>query len=160
MFHFPAIDSDENGEIWPEQWTAIFLAFQSQAWHTDDRTGHALTEPVPGPGDRDRHVRIAAALVNPPGHDPGREAVTLINATPAPVDLTGWTIVDRNKKSSAIAAQSLGPGLCVRVQLDGQGAQLGNKGGTISLLDERGIKIDGVSYTREQARKQGWTLVF
>jgi uncharacterized protein YukJ len=25
------------------QWVAIFLAFQSQAWHTDDRSGHAIT---------------------------------------------------------------------------------------------------------------------
>jgi uncharacterized protein YukJ len=40
------------------QWVAIFLAFQSQAWHTDDLTGHALptlwpTEPgEPGePGE-------------------------------------------------------------------------------------------------------------
>lgn len=31
IFHFPAL----------EQWVAIFLAFQSQAWHTDDRSGHA-----------------------------------------------------------------------------------------------------------------------
>ncbi len=25
-----------------DQWVAVFLAFQSQAWHTDDETGHAL----------------------------------------------------------------------------------------------------------------------
>jgi uncharacterized protein YukJ len=31
FFHFPA----------QEQWVTIFLAFQSQSWHTDDRTGHA-----------------------------------------------------------------------------------------------------------------------
>ncbi len=24
------------------QWVAVFLAFQSQSWHTDDRTGHTL----------------------------------------------------------------------------------------------------------------------
>ena len=32
MLHFPA----------QNQWVAILLAFQSQAWHTDDRTGHTL----------------------------------------------------------------------------------------------------------------------
>ena len=32
LFHFP-----DAGE-----WAAIFLAFQSQSWHTDDSTGHAL----------------------------------------------------------------------------------------------------------------------
>ncbi len=25
-----------------DQWVAVFLAFQSQSWHTDDETGHAL----------------------------------------------------------------------------------------------------------------------
>jgi uncharacterized protein YukJ len=25
-----------------EQWSAVFLAFQSQSWHTDDRTGHTI----------------------------------------------------------------------------------------------------------------------
>lgn len=32
ILHFPATD----------QWVAAFLAFQSQAWHTDDATGHAI----------------------------------------------------------------------------------------------------------------------
>jgi uncharacterized protein YukJ len=34
-----------------QQWVAIFLAFQSQAWHTDDTTGHTSPDtPRPGPG--------------------------------------------------------------------------------------------------------------
>ena len=44
--------------------------------------------------------------------------------------------------------------------LDGKGAQLGNKGGIITLLDPDGLKVDGVSYTRDQVRRQGWTRVF
>ncbi|MEU9043248.1 MULTISPECIES: YukJ family protein [unclassified Kitasatospora] len=32
LIHLPALD----------RWTAIFLAFQSQSWHTDDRTGHTI----------------------------------------------------------------------------------------------------------------------
>jgi hypothetical protein len=38
--------------------------------------------------------------------------------------------------------------------------QLGNKGGILTLLDSRGLKIDGVSYTKEQAEREGWTIVF
>jgi hypothetical protein len=38
--------------------------------------------------------------------------------------------------------------------------QLGNKGGMITLLDKKGLKVDGVAYTGEQAKKEGWTLVF
>jgi hypothetical protein len=36
---------------------------------------------------------------------------------------------------------------------------LGNKGGIITLLDNRGLKVDGVSYTAADAR-EGWTVVF
>ena len=38
--------------------------------------------------------------------------------------------------------------------------QLGNKGGIITLLDDRGLKVDGVSYTKQEAQLEGWTLVF
>jgi hypothetical protein len=158
VIHYPAIVDDDGMERWPEQWVALFLAFQSQSWHTDDETGHTIDTPLPG--DRDGHVRIAAALVNPLGHDPGFESVTLVNASPASVDLTGWSLLDRNKNRSSLPPGSLAAGDTLRVDLDGAGAQLGNKGGVITLLDERGIKIDGVSYSREMARRQGWTLVF
>jgi uncharacterized protein YukJ len=166
IIHFPKV-LDENGMVrWPEQWVGLFLAFQSQAWHTDDETGHTIPAPQPGPsptpmpGDRDGNIRIVAALVNPEGHDPGMESVTLINTTPAVVNLSGWTLMDKNKKRSQIPPKTLEPGETVRVVLDGKGAQLGNKGGIISLIDDQGLKIDGVSYTREAVRKQGWTLIF
>jgi len=38
--------------------------------------------------------------------------------------------------------------------------QLSNKGGIITLLDERGMKVYGVSYTKAQADQPGWTIVF
>lgn len=38
--------------------------------------------------------------------------------------------------------------------------QLGNKGGIITLLNHKGLKVDGVSYTAQQAQKEGWTIVF
>jgi hypothetical protein len=37
---------------------------------------------------------------------------------------------------------------------------LSNKGGVVTLVDEHGLKVDGVSYTKAQARDPGWTLVF
>ena len=37
---------------------------------------------------------------------------------------------------------------------------LSNKGGVITLVDDKGLKVHGVSYTREQARNPGWTIVF
>jgi len=38
--------------------------------------------------------------------------------------------------------------------------QLGNDGGAITRLEAGELKVDGVAYTRDQARVEGWTLVF
>jgi hypothetical protein len=37
---------------------------------------------------------------------------------------------------------------------------LGNKGGTLTLVDRAGLKVDGVAYTKEAAAAEGWTIVF
>jgi hypothetical protein len=137
------------------QWVAIFLVFQSQAWHTDDVTGHAITEPG---AELDLAVRVVGALVNPIGPAPEPETVTLLNASPDPVELAGWKISDRlNNGQSLAGTLAAGATLAIPIQPP---VQLGNKGGTITLLDDRGLKVDGVSYTESQAQREGWTLVF
>jgi uncharacterized protein YukJ len=150
FFHFPST----------EQWVAVFLAFQSQAWHTDDDTGHAVTEPgpVPGPSEPDRVVRIVGALVNPIGPAPEPETVTLLNTSPRPVEIAWWTIADRLKNKQSLSG-SLAAGATVTVPVQPP-VQLGNKGGIITLLDNEGLKVDGVSYTEKEAQQEGWTLVF
>jgi uncharacterized protein YukJ len=148
LLHFP-------GE---PRWVGIFLAFQSQAWHTDDRTGHRLDDPVPSRTE-DPVVRILAALVNAPGPAPEAESVLLLNASPEPVDLTGWQLLDRSKRASEVPVGVLPAGASLAVALDGQ-AQLGNNGGAITLVDTAGLKVHGVTYTAEQARPEGWTVTF
>ena len=150
LLQFPAHD----------QWVGIFLAFQSQAWHTDDRTGHAISTPQPGePGAPDHTVRIVAALVNPTGPAPEAETVTLLNTSPQAVDLAGWSILDRDKRRLVLEAGGLAAGDTIRVPLQAPVA-LGNRGGLISLLDPDGLKVDGVAYTKAQADREGWSLVF
>jgi uncharacterized protein YukJ len=143
------------------RWVGIFLAFQSQAWHTDDVTGHAIEDaPEPDPAeDGDGAIRILAAMVNPNGGAPERESVLLLNASPQAVDLTGWRIADRMKQTCALPAGPLAAGQSLSVPL-ANGAQLGNKGGSITVLDRGGLKVAGVAYTGEQARAEGWTVVF
>ncbi len=166
LMHFPAIVDHDGTVRFSEQWVGIFLAFQSQCWHTDDQTGHCLRPRGPDerpPADdtaRDGIVRIVAALVNPPGNDVGKETVTLVNTTPDEIDLTGWSLADKNKRKSRIEGLRLAAGAAGVVRLSGSSVQLSNKGGIITLLDPQGVKIDGVRYTREEARRQGWTLVF
>ena len=153
-----------------QEWTAIFLKFQSQSWHTDDKTGHSITGPVPplppgppqppGPpisDDPDGLIRIVAALVNPT-QSPEVEVVTLLNTAPHDVNLAGWALLDTQKNRLPLSeVLSAGATRVVRVS---QPLALSNKGGVITLVDEKGLKVHGVSYTKEQARHPGWTIVF
>jgi uncharacterized protein YukJ len=146
------------------QWVAMFLAFQSQAWHTDDKTGHTITDPKPGPGpepgpnEPDQVVRIVGALVNPKGGAPEQETVTILNASPDAIDLTGWQIADKLKNKAGLSGP-IAAG-ATRVFPLPPTVLLGNKGGIITLLDNKGLKVDGVSYTEEDASGEGWTVVF
>ena len=128
-----------------------------------------ITQPVPGEPPvpvptpetpKEKSVRIIAALVNPPGDDVGLENVSLINVTPSSLDLSGWQIEDRNQKTFTIRGKVIEPGAVLMVSLPGDSAQLSNQGGIIKLKDGQGVVIDSVSYSREQARQQGWTIVF
>ncbi len=170
FIHFPEIRSGSDDVVFGEQWVGVFLAFQSQVWHTDDISGHALpgfqpglpgtSTTLPGGAEGDGRIRIVAALVNPAGHDVGLEAVTIINTTPDAIDLDSWSIADKHKQKTQLGNLSIAAGEAKLLTLSGDGAQLGNKGGIITLLDSAGVKVDGVSYTREQAAAQGRTIVF
>jgi len=139
-----------------DRWVAIFLAFQSQCFHTDDRAGHCIPD---SPASGDKSVRIIAALANPKGQDRGLESVLLLNTTPEPIDLTGWALADKNKNKAPLKG-SLKAGDVHKVDLSGEDVVLSNQGGIISLLDKKGLKVDGASYTKEDASRQGWTIVF
>ena len=156
-----------------QQWVAVFLKFQSQTWHTDDQTGHQLAGPVPTPvsvpgpspaqpplpteQEPDGLVRIVAALVNSVA-SPEREVVTLINTAPHAVTLDGWALLDTQEARLPLKGV-LEAGATTTVRLAPPLA-LSNKGGAFSIVNEKGLKVHGVAYTKEQARHPGWTLVF
>lgn len=151
IIHLP----DEN------KWIAIFLAFQSQCFHTDDAQGHRIPgvcdKALPKPGDKS--ICIIAARVNPKGPDMGLETVTLLNTTPDAIDLTGWALADKNKKKAPLKG-SIGAGESLKIVLSGKDIELSNNGGIITILSKNGLKVDGVSYTKKDASKDGWTIVF
>jgi uncharacterized protein YukJ len=156
LLHYPSTD----------QWVAIFLAFQSQSWHTNDHTGHTTPDlptpgpgPTPGPAEPDHLVRIVAALVNPIGPTPEQETVTLINTSPQDIDLTGWVLLDRQKQRMPLNPITLAAGDTIRIPVRAP-IQLGNHGGLLTLLNPAGLKVDGVAYTAGQTEQEGWTLVF
>ncbi|NMO18658.1 DUF2278 family protein [Pyxidicoccus fallax] len=144
LIHFPS-----DG-----QWVGIFLKFQSQAWHTDDQTGHSI---IPHIVPRDGVVRIVAALVNDT-HTPEQETITLLNTSPQPVSLDGWALADKQKHKLPLSGD-LAPG-ATRLLRVAKPLELSNQGGVITLLDDQGVKVDGVSYVKEQVRQPGWTVVF
>ena len=163
LIHFPTLSNAKGDRHWPDQWVALFLVFQAQGQHSDDRTGHRLPKrprlPRPIPN---KPIKIIAALVNPEGEDKGKETVTLINRSDQAIDLNGWAIADGRKGHSLLSGPIVGAGDIVRILLDGEGARLrnGRGGGIISLLDPAGYKVDGVSYTQRQAAKEAWTVLF
>ena len=157
--------------------SALFLKFQNQVWHTDEKdaiplvdapavpaipipeTGTIASWPVVAPDSPYRLARIVAAMVNPSGEDPSREFVTLLNTSDQTLDLSNWQILDQQDKADTIAG-SIEPGAAIVVRLTGSGAQLSNKGGTITLLNSQGLKVDGVAYTKDAAQIQGKPVVF
>jgi uncharacterized protein YukJ len=161
------------------RYVAYFTKFQSQSWHTDDQTGHAIggsgedidaSSGMIGQGthgggntmlpghDPDFQVRIVGAMVNPVGPAPEAETVTLLNTTTGSIDLTGWSLADKQKNKMSLEGE-IPKGGTLRVDVAAP-MQLANTGGIITLLNDKGIKIHGVSYTAAQARKEGVTIVF
>ena len=154
----------------PDHVTGLFFRFKTQFLPTDqngDRIPGVSKEIPPngGPiivGPHDPHipddphptfpdVYIERALVNPVGDDPGREIVVIGNTTLKTIDLTGWSIVDKNNASQPLSGVVLPAGGSVQVLLSGDGAQLSNKGGTIRLLTPAGVLAHAVSYSKEDA---------
>lgn len=144
LMHFPQSN----------KWVAVFLRFQSQAIHTDDTTGH----PIAVAPETTVFIHIIAALVNPLGVEEGNEKVILFNSGPLPAELKNWAIANNTKKQDLINI-TIKSGESVTVKLS-KNVPLSNKGGIITLLNDQGIKIDGVSYTKEQAGREGSWILF
>jgi uncharacterized protein YukJ len=149
------------------RYVGLFLRFATQWLPTDDATGHRLQwarpipaggslPPIDGPQTPVTHptVYIERALVNPDGDEPGKEVVVIGNTTTVSVDLTGWSIVDKNNKADVLRGMLLPAGESRSVVLSGNGAQLNNKGGTITLKNPEGEQVHAVSYSKEDAGQE------
>lgn len=103
-------------------------------------------------------LRIVAALVNPVGREAGNESVTLLNTAPEAVDLDGWALRDKANGREPLSG-TVGAGETRRIVLSNR-LRLNNDGDTISLFDPNGTQVDLVSYTKEDAANEGYTLPF
>lgn len=110
-------------------------------------------------GGRDAGVRIIGAKINPVGHDPGFETISLVNTSAAAVSLVGWGLVDKNGSTTSLSGD-IGPGEFKTIELSGEGVQLSNKGGSIRLVNASNASVHEVIYSKAQARQQGITVLF
>ena len=103
---------------------------------------------------------IAAALVNPAGHDPGLERVLLLNTLATAVNLDGWALADKNKRRHPLDGIALEAGAMTALTLPGSTIQLSNQGGIITLLNSDGLKVHGVQCNKKDVSEQGRIIVF
>jgi uncharacterized protein YukJ len=142
----------------PDRWIAVFLAFQSQRFHSDDRFGEALMPPRWSLPRELTGVRILAAT--PDVGQTGGGTVLLMNTSDLPVSLEGCALVDELERRQPLRKATLRAGQVHAVRLSGRAAQLTPKrGGLLTLVDERGMKVHGVAYTR-RTKQAGWSIVF
>jgi uncharacterized protein YukJ len=147
--------------------SGIFLAFQTQLIPTDDHgmplpNAHKITAGDPGGNTASQaaDLSIVGACVNPLGADTAKETVILLNTSPDPADLSAFAIEDQNRQRERLQG-TLAGGDARKITLSGQGAQLGNDGGSIRIvrLADGGI-VHAVTYTAQGSDVQGRTLVF
>jgi len=149
LIHYPA----EN------RWSAVFLAYQHQAWHTDDKTGAALDvdlqdrAPEVSKDEVESPVLIVGATVTGP-----EESVTLLNVTNQTIHLIGWSLANQAKDKYSLTGR-IAPGEFLNVKLENRTEFFKNTGDIITLLDQNGLKVDGEAYTREQV-KAGQNIAF
>lgn len=112
---------------------------------------------LPTMEDPKQIVQIVAALVNSKS-SPEVETVTIMNSSPGALSLDGWAILDTNKNKQQLDGE-IKPGEARAIKM-AKPVELSNQGGIITLVNDAGLKVDGVSYTREQAANPGWTIIF
>ncbi len=159
-----------------DHWEAVFIGFASQAIHTEDG-GDDAGQPIPrtdymtwanflpevASENRarddlaDSPVFISEAQVSPGGpSNNAPQTVTLTERANQAMNLAGWKIVNRAGQAQNLSGLRLAAGGSVTVKMTH--APLPSRGGTITLLNEQGLKVHGVSYTRAQARNG--TIIF
>jgi len=145
--------------------TAIFLAFQTQAWQTDDsgqaldgRTGYEAPQYDFTGGGLGNLVPAAAPLAELTSLNrlaDGTRRLVVTNMSNAALDLSGWSVISPNA-SMALPGIAVEPGQPLAIELPE--AFVVDAGGILSLMDAQGLKVDGVSYLGGAA--SGWSTSF
>jgi uncharacterized protein YukJ len=146
------------------RWSAIFLAFQTQSWHTDERGNpvpypdHDDRRPAARDDDRPPLARIVAAFVHPNDEKRGVEHISIRNDSDDPLSVGGWRLL--NRYGDATVLHGVVPPRAVRRFELHRDVPLSSRGGVIRLVDTDGQEVVGVSYTRHEVRRKHGSLTF
>jgi uncharacterized protein YukJ len=147
-----------------DRWSAIFLAFQTQSWQTDDR-GHPSPDPrhdERGPAMREDSptplARIVGAFVHLYDEKDRVEHVSIRNDSLAPLPVGGWHLLNRDGDGTVLNGV-VPPRTARRFEL-GRDVPISSRGGVIRLVDVEGKEVDAVSFTRREVRRMHGSLSF
>lgn len=133
------------------KWVAFFFAFQSQSFQTDEEGKPLFSADT----SIEQSVVIVSALLNPSSGNP---TVGLLNRMDKPISLDGWRLTDA-KKSITLSGE-IAPGAYRQFSCDRNKLKLSDNGGVLSLINQHGQKIDGVSYSTPDYMTKDVTTVF
>ncbi|RAL10716.1 uncharacterized protein BO97DRAFT_372015 [Aspergillus homomorphus CBS 101889] len=144
LFHFPKDD----------EWIGIFLAFASQAVHTSENDGHAISRVTWKdllPGDLvENSVAINKLVVDSFGQgEDKKQSVTLKNLTRRKISLARWRIRNSRWEQQVLPSNAALDAKAIMV-FDVPNSFLSMDGDTITLLDRDGLKVAGVSYKSQR----------
>jgi uncharacterized protein YukJ len=158
LFWFPRAD----------RWVAVFLAFQSQSWHTDDRTGHPIegttgaeaalfdvqSRRLPAAEQMDPAIDLVAVRVTETPRTP--PAILLLNTTDQDVSLAEWSLArsPENSQSLAGAVRASQP-----LAIDVSKTFFDPDGGVVTLVDAAGLKVTSAIYPPASDARPGWHKV-
>ncbi|KAL4892304.1 hypothetical protein BDV59DRAFT_180449 [Aspergillus ambiguus] len=139
------------------QWTGVFLAFASQAVHTDDDSGHAISPLTWGellPTELvENSVAIKEASVKK------KKSVTLENLTRHRVSLESWRLHNAAGQVQELPRDAVLDAMATR-GFEVPDLPLSSDGDIITLLNEGGMKVDGVCYNSQQGKMEDRPIVF
>ncbi|GFF49899.1 uncharacterized protein YukJ [Aspergillus udagawae] len=122
------------------QWTGVFLAFASQAVHTDNETGHAIPPLTWGeflPKElTENSVGIKEAFIKK------QKSVSLANFTSHKVSLASWKLYNSAGQAQELPGDAALNSMATR-SFEVPNLPLSSDGDIITLLNEQGLKVDG-----------------
>ena len=104
--------------------------------------------------------KMLLAMVNPQNPEGGREFLQITNVSDAPASLNGWKLTAPNGKTFTFSNIDVLPGEVFKFIVPSSEGVLRNKEGKIKLTAADGTVAHSVTYTTEQARREGRPILF